>query len=334
MASALLQKTPYAGFGGSEGGILSKYQGKDLSSSVMDKEELPLTVEELAKSLAEKDAIGPPTVGPVSIDPTDWLTPGGLAKIGALLKGVLAPAAAVSTAMLVGSRAAGPTSQLARSLPEEMGAIVGHASPYKFSRFDSSKLKTGQGATSYGAGTYLAEHPAVIKEYEKEMLGKKASVIGSIDAQLSVYKTLFKDKTLDVRDRSIALERIKHYEAEKVALEAKYIPTSYKVDLPDEQIAKMLDWDKQSIKSTDPLALELKARVPTLTDSSFNSGNRLYKDMADRLGAVEASKTLNALGIPGIKYLDQRSRSVGEGTSNFVVFEPELLKILESEAIK
>lgn len=124
MASALLQKTPYGSFGGQPGGTLDKYKNKDQSPSVMDKEELPLTAEELARSLAERDAIGPPTVGLVSIDPTDWLTPGGLAKVAAVLKGVLAPAAAVSTAMLVGSRAAGPTSQLARTLPRQTGAIL------------------------------------------------------------------------------------------------------------------------------------------------------------------------------------------------------------------
>ena len=125
MPSALFQKTPYGSFGGQPGGTLDKYKNKDLSPSVMDKEEeLPMTAEELARSLAERDAIGPPTVGPVSIDPTDWLTPGGLAKVAAVLKGVLAPAAATSAAMLVGSRVAGPTSQLARTLPRQAGAIL------------------------------------------------------------------------------------------------------------------------------------------------------------------------------------------------------------------
>jgi hypothetical protein len=39
-----------------------------------------------------------------------------------------------------------------------------------------------------------------------------------------------------------------------------------------------------------------------------------------------ASKTLNKLGIPGIKYLDQGSRTAGKGTSNYVVFDPKILK--------
>jgi hypothetical protein len=34
-------------------------------------------------------------------------------------------------------------------------------------------------------------------------------------------------------------------------------------------------------------------------------------------------------GIPGIKYLDGGSRNAGQGSSNFVVFDDGLLKILE-----
>lgn len=124
MASVLLQKTPYGSFGGQPGGTLSRTK-KDLNPSVMDKgEELPLTAEELARQYAERDAIGPPTVGPVSIDPTDWLTPGGLVKTAAILKGIIAPAVATSTAMLVGSRAAGPSSLLSRTVGKGQAGII------------------------------------------------------------------------------------------------------------------------------------------------------------------------------------------------------------------
>lgn len=114
MASVLLQKTPYGSFGGQPGGTLSRTK-KDLNPSVMDKgEELPLTAEELARQYAERDAISPPTVGPVSIDPTDWLTPGGLAKVGAVLKGVLT---GVSTSpLLVGAFRSANNTMLAREM--------------------------------------------------------------------------------------------------------------------------------------------------------------------------------------------------------------------------
>lgn len=42
-----------------------------------------------------------------------------------------------------------------------------------------------------------------------------------------------------------------------------------------------------------------------------------------------ASQYLASLGIPGIRYLDGGSRGTGEGTSNYVIFDENLVKILE-----
>lgn len=48
------------------------------------------------------------------------------------------------------------------------------------------------------------------------------------------------------------------------------------------------------------------------------------------LGSEQAaSDLLHSLGIPGIKYLDAGSRAGGKGTRNFVVFNPDDVKILE-----
>ena len=43
----------------------------------------------------------------------------------------------------------------------------------------------------------------------------------------------------------------------------------------------------------------------------------------------EVSKALNNTGIRGISYLDQGSRIEGQGSRNFVVFDPSNIKILE-----
>ena len=42
-----------------------------------------------------------------------------------------------------------------------------------------------------------------------------------------------------------------------------------------------------------------------------------------------ASEKLRQAGIPGIRYLDGGSRSAGQGSSNFVAFDPEMIRILE-----
>lgn len=42
---------------------------------------------------------------------------------------------------------------------------VWHGSPHKFSKFDMSKIGTGEGAQAYGHGLYMAESPEVAKTY-------------------------------------------------------------------------------------------------------------------------------------------------------------------------
>ena len=41
-----------------------------------------------------------------------------------------------------------------------------------------------------------------------------------------------------------------------------------------------------------------------------------------------ASQALQEAGIPGIKYLDQGSRSAGEGSHNYVVFDTNSMNII------
>jgi hypothetical protein len=105
----------------------------------------------------------------------------------------------------------------------------------------------------------------------------------------------------------------------------------YKVDLPDEHIAKMLDWDKpigqqphfmEAIKNTG-----FKSADPKITGHEFMRDWLAGGSMSN----PEATATLKTLGIPGIRYLDQGSRSGGAGTSNFVVFDPAHMNIIGRE---
>ena len=124
----------------------------------------------------------------------------------------------------------------------------------------------------------------------------------------------------------------------------------YKVDLPDEAIAKMLDWDKPLSEQSQHVkdALEKGFGVEKLdyltnygvpTNQPENVWNRATgRELLEGIGReknrfnadgsrvplderkVYATEVLKTLGIPGIKYLDQSSRAAGEGTRNFVVF--------------
>ena len=105
----------------------------------------------------------------------------------------------------------------------------------------------------------------------------------------------------------------------------------YTVDLPDEHIANMLDWDKPL--SEQPKFLQaIKGTGFENADTSI-TGRQFVRDW---LGGSDSSNpevayALKAIGVPGIRYLDQGSRAGGEGTSNFVVFDPAHINIIGRE---
>ena len=43
---------------------------------------------------------------------------------------------------------------------------------------------------------------------------------------------------------------------------------------------------------------------------------------------MPAVSVLLDLGIPGLRYLDQGSRGAGQGTSNYVIFDPGIIEFL------
>jgi len=121
----------------------------------------------------------------------------------------------------------------------------------------------------------------------------------------------------------------------------------YKVDLPDEQIAKMLDWDKPMTESEMTLLYDkmqqsrLASFAKPFQDNFYSAmerghktpdGQDLFMELSKQLGGQKyVSEALRDMGIPGIKYLDATSRGAGKGTRNFVMFpgEEQSLTILE-----
>lgn len=267
-----------------------------------------------------------------------------------------------------------------RTLDPQTGAIVWHGTPHKFDKFDSSKIGTGEGAQAYGHGIYFAEARDVAEEYQKKLSstgGAKnlAKQYGDIDnaiaeatKRIEHYKKMISDGgNGDIRRANsmlnIAIKNLKDLTAMKSGL-PENTGSIYKVDLPDEQIAKMLDWDKplsqqapevkaalEKAISALPKSLQdqtLKSIAGTLSDYERDwapvTGGALYKQIGQARGAgqkvtpqgiQDASGTVSELlrqqGIPGIRYLDGGSRGTGQGTSNFVVFPggEEYLQILE-----
>lgn len=301
---------------------------------------------------------------------------------------------------------------LTREMVEAMGTNtrslldVYHGTPHtlpptaknKLGEFDASKIGTGEGAQAYGHGIYVAENPAVAKDYtflEQNWFDtSEATYKGKpIDYW---YEKAQKDKELAYRTKNKTLEKeatareayweniMTHSHPEKVlktmtdpdygwdeaAKYAKSIDVSkfkgipdagnlYKVDLPDEKIATMLDWDLPLSKQSPQVqaAIEkltgLKAdttKMGEYEDALLNAlqggPTELPKQPLDPLGAdlyakfvgggnEAAARKLQELGVSGVKYFDQFSRQEGKGTRNFVLFpsEEKSLTILERNGL-
>lgn len=225
----------------------------------------------------------------------------------------------------------------------QRGAIVWHGSPYKFDKFDSAKIGTGEGAQVYGRGLYFAESPKVAQQY-KDLLGAGR---GNTDAD-TVARVL-EAVGGDGMKAAAELEKRAQYAnipggkerllslAEQVRGGFDPRGALYKVDLPDPMINRMLDWDaplSSSVKKN--LARDAEARgvasrreaLEALLDYDYT---RHAFEAAVGPEQAQLAEALRRMGIPGVKYLDGNSRAVGEGTRNFVVFpgEENAVRILE-----
>jgi hypothetical protein len=239
------------------------------------------------------------------------------------------------------------------------GITAWHGSPHVFDKFDSSKIGTGEGAQAYGHGLYLAEAPDVAKQYAGSLSAARATKpVGNVDLTRAYQNmpTDVPDTLLAARRDFRALkdmgevaptDRRDFLEAAKDNITAAQGGALYKVDLPDEAVAKMLDYDAPLSQQSVPLDLFTQAQKRSLESipSRFGSpeitpdvaanilkgkrGSQAYELLKNEYGAEQASQMMRQAGIPGIKYLDGGSRNAGQGSSNFVVFDDGLLKILE-----
>ena len=218
---------------------------------------------------------------------------------------------------------------------------VYHGSPYKFDRFDASKIGSGEGAQVYGHGLYFAEVPEVAKGYQATLGHKGAldleheaiqrGIPLSREAQIELMRQSMRDMPLKITVKNLQNANIeaRSLDEDKLAGLVKDYKESkqgslYKVDLPDEQIAKMLDWDKPMTESEMNLLYDKMQQSPLASfakpfqDNFYSAmerghktpdGQDLFMELSKQLGGQKyVSEALRELGIPGIKYLDEGSR--------------------------
>ncbi len=228
-----------------------------------------------------------------------------------------------------------------------------HGSPYRFERFDLSKIGTGEGAQAYGHGIYFAENIDVAKSYSPrdealedalQKLYDKAEAREDYVKMEVIEEAMLNKTPQEIIDRFNDDDFSKEHKkaAKEVAAFIKKNSKGsqvYNVNIPDEDINRMLDWgmplseqDQSIMEAIRPLIKQLKKSFPDF-DESKATGAGFYQSYAEHRGGNQetASRAMSEQGIVGIKYLDEQSRGVGEGTRNFVVFDQALLdKISDS----
>jgi hypothetical protein len=235
-----------------------------------------------------------------------------------------------------------------------------HGTPHEVDKFKLANIGTGEGAQAYGWGLYFAQKKGTATSYRDKLtprdrytikgmtLDQLKDLIGS-EASYHVWDSIsFTSGNLKQAKESLARwkKELDLESPESVDKAIKFVKTLnendikeikgnlYKVDL-DVKDEDLLDWDKplseQSEKVQKSLA-GLNGRLPNGEElTNKTKGERIYGAFAEgAFGDTEAaSMRLFDFGIPGIRYLDGTSRKQGDGTYNYVVFDENLIKILD-----
>ncbi len=134
----------------------------------------------------------------------------------------------------------------------------------------------------------------------------------------------------------------------------------YKIDIPDEQLPQYMDWDaplsQQPAKVRESLKGLLDVAPTKLANGKYGltalrvdgSGKNIYGIQGDTVEEAwdgltgdrienlltmqtgsrkDAAKKMHESGILGIRYFDGNSRSKGRGNRNWVVFDPDTVKV-------
>lgn len=251
-----------------------------------------------------------------------------------------------------------------RTLNPQTGAIVWHGSPHKFNKFSMDKIGTGEGAQAYGHGLYLAESPEVAKSYQDlaKRVGPQVdgAPLNKMNASFaeSALTNMYQNRLVaglppDIAATQTAKWGETHPQIGKDVADSfvqRLAPppngSLYKTDIPEEAVARFLDWDKPLSQQAPEVRALLKPaldevavrpnkngpvnRARDAVTAGTGAGEQLYNQLRGLRGNdALAAQQLRELGIPGIRYLDGGSRSAGQGSSNFVVFSPDLIRILE-----
>jgi hypothetical protein len=240
------------------------------------------------------------------------------------------------------------------------GIVAYHGSPHSFDQFDTSKIGTGEGAQAYGHGLYFAEGEGVARQY-RDVLASRSET-DTPEGVAKFWANMQGGHEGGISHLEFVQRQIDQYpnnyppgEADKINQAIQYLKSGgdlkpagghlYQVNIGADP-EHFLDWDKplseqsQHVQdAVQPLLADVAKTGRAATGMGYADLSKLDNptgaNLQALLGAYPArnAEALRDAGIPGIKYLDQGSRSAGEGSHNFVVFDAATIDILKKYGI-
>lgn len=227
-----------------------------------------------------------------------------------------------------------------------------HGSPYKFDKFSTEHIGTGEGASRYGWGLYFTDKKEIAEHYRSALTDAKYYVYGvEFEVNDPVVEKILFDNADDLyraagllesysKDNKAASEEISSL---LVAISDNSLKVDvgslYEVEITGDDV--FLLWDSPISEQPDAVRTAIMS-MPSASDINLPdsaTGEQFYEALVklwqddngiDRYEAkAEASLDLNEAGVKGIKYLDGQSRSAGEGNFNYVVFDDADVQIID-----
>jgi len=202
----------------------------------------------------------------------------------------------------------GAVRSLENDLPVRADETFGawHGSPHTFDEFKIEAIGTGEGAQAVGRGFYFADSLFVAEDYLRKLRGLDASQQANIKEAIRWLRAGRDGEP----QRPGALSDVKAAEDDFSYFEKR--------TATDEELVKYLEDDlNKNSGALYRVKLRGKKEDYPIYDSPLHGDAQAFADAAQ------------ASGAPGIRYLDQWSREAGQGTYNYVVFDPKDITVAE-----
>ena len=227
------------------------------------------------------------------------------------------------------------------------GIIAFHGSAADFDGFKLEKIGTGEGAQAYGYGLYFSDKEAIAEWYRNTL------------SSMGVDPQPLKDAGMTVTEEMMAASYIRtSNSAEDAARDwanwhgkpfnDDLIDTFKAAQVSDGKMYKvgiavkpedLLDYDKPLSEQPEKFKTALNEiakiqGIPVVDQFGQSASFGSFQDaLSEKVGPENATREFFEAGIPGIKYLDNTSRDGAGTSSNYVIFDDSMIKILEKYGI-